>query len=231
MEYPPELAKDYSQKREAWAGTDKKVMEALESLDVRGKKIIDLGCGEGSHAKMIKDMGADSVTGVDISEGMVVIAQEKIGENSKDINFAVADGKSLPLRSGSADIVFSNFVLHYFPNAGEVFQEISRVLKEEGYFVGTFNITDVEKGYEHLYNQKMPIVLGQGENTVKIENLIKSCQEIEEAIRDAGLFIKKEEELNHPGSNVEESYEHKDHITKHAMLFILQKTIPPDASL
>jgi len=225
MEYTPELAKDYSQKREAWAGTDKKVMEALDSLGVSGKKIVDLGCGEGSHAKMIKDMGADSVIGVDISEGMVAVAEEKIGKNSEDINFIVADGKSLPLRSESADIVFSNFVLHYFPNAGEVFQEISRILKDGGHFVGTFNITDAEKGFEYLYNQKMPIVLGQGEDTVKIENLIKSRGEMEEAIKSVDLVVKKEEELGPYGSNVEETYEHKDHITKHAMLFILQKIL------
>jgi ubiquinone/menaquinone biosynthesis C-methylase UbiE len=225
MEYSPELAKDYSQKREAWAETDKVLMDALESLDVRNKKIVDLGCGEGSHAKMIKELGADSVIGVDMSEGMIAVAQEKVGKNSQDINFVVADGKCLPIQSESADIVFSNFVLHYFPDAREVFNEISRVLKDDGYFIGTFNITDVEEGFEHLYNQKMPIVLGEGDRTVKIENLIKSRHEIEEAMTNAGLVVKREEELDHPGANVEELYEYREHITKRAMLFVLQKIL------
>jgi hypothetical protein len=48
---------------------------------------------------------------------------------------------------------------------------------------------------------------------------------MEEAIKSVDLVVKKEEELGPYGSNVEEAYEHKDHITKHAMLFILQKIL------
>ena len=36
--------------------------------EVNGKKILDIGCGMGQHAKQYSDMGAESVLGIDISE-------------------------------------------------------------------------------------------------------------------------------------------------------------------
>ena len=36
--------------------------------DLRGKKVLDIGCGMGQHAKQYAEMGAESVLGIDISE-------------------------------------------------------------------------------------------------------------------------------------------------------------------
>ena len=45
--------------------------------DVRGKKVLDIGCGMGQHAKQYHDMGAESVLGIDISEKMLEFAKER----------------------------------------------------------------------------------------------------------------------------------------------------------
>ena len=42
--------------------------------DLRGKKILDIGCGMGQHAKKFFEMGAESVLGTDISEKMLEYA-------------------------------------------------------------------------------------------------------------------------------------------------------------
>ena len=44
--------------------------------DLRGKTVLDLGCGMGQHAKQYADMGAKSVLGIDISEKMLAYARE-----------------------------------------------------------------------------------------------------------------------------------------------------------
>ncbi len=223
MKYSPELATDYSQKREQFNETDKVLVDALESVGVQDKEIVDLGCGDGRHARLIKEMGAAHVTGVDVNEKMIELAKEKSVENP-EVTFFVADGRNLPVEDSSTDIVVSNFVIHYFPDAKEVFSEISRVLKEDGNFIGTFNITDVEEGFEHLYNQQMPIRLGQGEESIVVQNLIKSRQEIEAAIEEAGFVIKEEKELDHPNATIDDSFADKSRIQKHAVIMVLQKT-------
>ncbi len=223
MKYSPELATNYSQKREQFNETDKVLVGALESVGVQGKEIVDLGCGDGRHARLIKEMGAAHVVGVDVNEKMVELAQEKSAKNP-DVAFFVADGRSLPVENSSTDIVISNFVIHYFPNAKEIFGEISRVLKDKGYFIGTFNITDVEESFEHLNNQPMPIRLGQGEGSIVVQNLIKSRQEIETAIAESGFTIKEEQELDHPNSTIDDSFPDKSHLQKHAVMMVLQKT-------
>ena len=35
--------------------------------DLHGKKVLDIGCGMGQHAKQYADMGAASVLGIDMS--------------------------------------------------------------------------------------------------------------------------------------------------------------------
>lgn len=39
--------------------------------EVNGKRVLDIGCGMGQHAKQYSDMGAESVLGIDISEKML----------------------------------------------------------------------------------------------------------------------------------------------------------------
>ena len=36
--------------------------------DLHGKKVLDIGCGMGQHARQYSEMGAESVLGIDLSE-------------------------------------------------------------------------------------------------------------------------------------------------------------------
>lgn len=50
--------------------------------DLNDKSVLDIGCGMGQHVKQYADMGAKSVLGIDISEKLLSIAEEKFnGEN------------------------------------------------------------------------------------------------------------------------------------------------------
>ena len=52
---------------------------ALRSLlpDLKGKRILDLGCGFGEHCVEFVAKGAEKVVGIDISEKMLALAREK----------------------------------------------------------------------------------------------------------------------------------------------------------
>ena len=222
MKYTAELANAYVKNKAEFNETDQLLIECLREVDVKNKAVIDVGCGAGGHTRLIKQMGASMVVGIDVNERMIALAQRSQGDGS-GIDFRVADGKSLPVESGSMDVVFTNFVIHYFSSAIEVFQEIGRVLKSRGYVIATFNITDVEVGFEHLYNQAMPIRLGKGADAIVVQNLIKSRMEIEQAIKEAGFDVVREQELDHPNAVVDDSFPDKIHIHKHAVLFVLRK--------
>jgi 2-polyprenyl-3-methyl-5-hydroxy-6-metoxy-1,4-benzoquinol methylase len=47
----------------------------FKHLNVHGKKVLDLGCGEGYCTRILKEKGAICLTGIDISERMIEIAQ------------------------------------------------------------------------------------------------------------------------------------------------------------
>lgn len=221
MKYSPELATAYTNRREQMSHTDKPFFDELEKIGVKGKSVIDLGCGPGRHARIIKSLGAARVIGVDINEKMVELAKHATSDN--DIHFVVADGQSLPLENRSADIVVSMYVVMYFPDSQKVFTEISRVLKDDGHFVGVFNIAKVEPGFEYLANQKMPIRLGEGDGSIVVQNLIKTPEEIESAIRGAGLVIIEKKEVEDPMARIDESFADKSRVHKQATMFVLQK--------
>jgi ubiquinone/menaquinone biosynthesis C-methylase UbiE len=222
MKYSPELAKEYSNNREKYNETDRLLMETVESVDVEDKNVLDLGCGDGRHARLIKDIGAKTVTGIDISDDMIDIAKQN-SQNTEGVFFNVATGEDLPLGDRTMDLVVSNFVMHYFKESEKVFKEISRVLKEKGFFIGTFNETEVKEGFDYLYNTEMPIRLGSGEESIVVKNLIKSKEEILEAISKSGLEVVKKTELNHPNAVVDDSYKFKDSLHKKAVMYILKK--------
>lgn len=55
--------------------------------EVDGKRVLDIGCGMGQHAKQYSDMGAESVLGIDISEKMLEYAKEHF--HAKNITYLI----------------------------------------------------------------------------------------------------------------------------------------------
>jgi len=223
MEYSLETASAYSDRRDEFSDTDTALLDELTAFSVADKTVVDIGCGDGIHTRHIANLGAARVIGADLSASMIGLAKDKSNQYS-GLSYMIADGCHLPISTACVDLVISNYVLHYFPEASAIFNEISRVLKDDSYFIGTFNITDVEAGYEHLYNQFMPIRLGTGENPVRLENLMKSRQEIKQAIACASLCVEKERELDNRHSVVDDAFPFKAHITKRAIMMVLRRS-------
>ncbi|MDD1689605.1 MAG: methyltransferase domain-containing protein [Methanoregula sp.] len=105
--------------------------------DVKGKTILDAGCGNGRYAKRLAAMGA-TVTGIDGSKEMVRMAWEENPDPS--ITYSVMDlTRPLPVESRTFDIVLANMVLMDLPEIATSIGEFSRVLKSDGSFI--FSIT------------------------------------------------------------------------------------------
>lgn len=105
-------------------------LKSLQAFDP--KQILDIATGTGDVAiKSFKFLNPDHVTGVDISDQMMEIGQEKVkvaGLTGK-INFEVQDCASLTFSNDSFDAVTIAFGIRNFEKLDQSIQQIYRVLK------------------------------------------------------------------------------------------------------
>ncbi|ATY09871.1 class I SAM-dependent methyltransferase [Amycolatopsis sp. AA4] len=80
--------------------------------DLRGARVLDVGCGEGSFTRRIKQLGAAQVVGTDLSPGMIALARQAEARNPLGITHEVQDLAAMPLQ-GEFDVVTAIHVLHY----------------------------------------------------------------------------------------------------------------------
>jgi ubiquinone/menaquinone biosynthesis C-methylase UbiE len=103
--------------------------------DIKGKKILELGCGSGYWTRIFAKKGAKCL-GVDIEETQLKIAIEEEKKTPLGITYLKADISNLRiLKSNSFDIVFMEFVLLEIPKISiikKIFREAYRVLKKDG---------------------------------------------------------------------------------------------------
>ena len=99
-----------------------------------GMKILDIGCGTGNLSLELAKLGAE-VTGVDISEAMLVKAREKAAKENLCINFCCADANNLPFEDETFDAVVSLSALEFASDLKKTLLEIYRVLKPGGRMV------------------------------------------------------------------------------------------------
>lgn len=98
--------------------------------ELRGKRVLDYGCGHGMAAVVLARRGA-TVTAFDLSPGYVAEAEERARANGVPARFVVADGEHLPFADASFDAVWGNAILHHLDLA-RAGAELRRVLKPGG---------------------------------------------------------------------------------------------------
>jgi len=96
--------------------------------DLRGKLVLDVGCGMGRFAEVATRWGA-RVVGIDLSA-----AAEVAAHNLSERNFVVlqADVFHLPFSLESFDCIYSIGVLHHTPNCEEAVKVLPQYLKPGG---------------------------------------------------------------------------------------------------
>jgi ubiquinone/menaquinone biosynthesis C-methylase UbiE len=113
-----------------------KIAEQLFSqIDLSNvEKVLEVGCGIGVVASYLAKKYKWNVTGVDLDSEQVERAKNDNIENEY-LKFFEADVTKLPFENREFDMVLSFDVLHHIPNWDKAVDEISRVLKPEGFYV------------------------------------------------------------------------------------------------
>ena len=97
---------------------------------VKGKRVLDIACGEGYGAAAFEKSGAAHVTGVDISEAACLHAHAKYG-----IDARLGTAEEIPLTDGSVDVVVSFETIEHVPNPHRFLNECARVLVPGGMLI------------------------------------------------------------------------------------------------
>lgn len=100
--------------------------------DLRGKKVLDIGCGSGRIIADLRKFGA-TVIAADISEAMVLSTKKKF----PDIEVVISDVSNMPFENDSFDFVIATFLIVHLKFLEPAFDEIYRVLKPGGSLILT----------------------------------------------------------------------------------------------
>jgi ubiquinone/menaquinone biosynthesis C-methylase UbiE len=136
----PEVALSYDRYYETEEG---RIVDALEKEIIRsflemtsGGKMLEVGCGTGHWTKYFLDSKKFSeIIAIDSSEAMLEIAQRKILDK---VCFELANAEKLPFNNNKFDVVVAITVMEFVNDIPLAFDEIYRVLRTGGCFIGGF---------------------------------------------------------------------------------------------
>ena len=108
--------------------------KAISKLTNNPKKILDVATGTADFAIAATKMKEVQIIGIDISEKMLEIGENKIKQKGLEnlIKLQLADSENLPFESGSFDGITAGFGVRNFENLQLGLSEMCRVLKEGG---------------------------------------------------------------------------------------------------
>jgi SAM-dependent methyltransferase len=132
----PEFFDGYSRMDRSVRGLDgAPEWPAIRTLlpELRGKRVVDLGCGFGWFARWAMSQGAAGVLGVDLSENMLSRARAETADPG--VRYLRADLESLELPREAFDLAYSSLALHYVEDFGRLVGGVFRALAAGGRFV------------------------------------------------------------------------------------------------
>jgi len=172
--------------------------------DLRGKAVVDLACGEGYYTRLLRQLGADPVLGIDLSEGMIELARRQEADRPLGIEYRVGDGRCLDLPP-VYDLAVAAYLLNYAASREELAAMccgIAGCLKPSGRFITAnttpgldFRSTPSYRSYgmeARLVGEPRegaPILwtFWLEDGPIEVENYFLDVAAHEEALRDAGF--------------------------------------------
>jgi SAM-dependent methyltransferase len=107
----------------------------IDGLNVAGKRVLEIGLGEGADAERLIRRGA-AWSGIDLTDESVARVRARL--TLRELPFdELRQGSvlDLPFADNTFDVVFSHGVLHHVPDIRQAQSEIHRVLRPEGELV------------------------------------------------------------------------------------------------
>ncbi|TMV46063.1 class I SAM-dependent methyltransferase [Paenibacillus mesophilus] len=104
--------------------------------ELRGKRVLDIGCGFGWHCRYARERQARSVVGIDLSENMIARARESTDDPA--IEYRILAIEDMHFDAAEFDVAISSLALHYVERFDIVCQKVHQCLAPGGAFVLSF---------------------------------------------------------------------------------------------
>lgn len=98
--------------------------------DLQDRYVLDAGCGPGAYTQLLLERGA-KVTAVDISERMLELARQRVGERAQFRLLNLAE-KRIDLHDSAFDFINAPLCFDYIEDWDGLLKECHRVLKPGG---------------------------------------------------------------------------------------------------
>ncbi|HQU68775.1 MAG TPA: methyltransferase domain-containing protein [Albidovulum sp.] len=121
-------------------GGPDEVARVLEGHDIKGRSLLDIGCGAGGiDIALVTRHGAGYVTGLDVEDTVLAHARGLIAKAglSTQIGLVKVAPGPLPFPPGTFDVVFSKDSIIHIPDKAALMAEVFRVLKPGGWFIAS----------------------------------------------------------------------------------------------
>jgi SAM-dependent methyltransferase len=132
-----------------------KFLKKEEKYIIENKNILDLGSGTGRNSNYLAEIG-NKVIGIEISRSALDIAKARSRELSLDVDYRLGDiGEKYDIPDDSIDVVLDVTSSNSLDEKGrEVYlSEVSRILKQNGYFFVRALAKDGNKNVKNLLKQ------------------------------------------------------------------------------
>lgn len=106
-------------------------LENVGAVDLRGKRVLDVGCGRGGNlATLLRHFEISAGIGVDLTHSSLQAATHR----GRGLNFVNADAETLPIATRTVDVVVSTESAHSYPHPWLFYAESRRVAVDHGWF-------------------------------------------------------------------------------------------------
>lgn len=131
---------------------DREFMEVIDSMVLRGKKVIDIGAGAGAPADYLARQGHD-VVALEPSPAMIARGMQR----HPGLEFIRGYGENLPLKDKSVGTAILMYVMHHADDPVAVLSEARRVLTDDGRAIVVSG--DADSPRQQMFREYFPTLL------------------------------------------------------------------------
>lgn len=118
---------------------------------VQGKKVLDCGCAGGYGTNFLSQF-SEKINAIDLSGEAIAFAKKNFP--AKNIDYFQMDATKLKFKNSQFDVVVSFEVIEHVKNQDNYLNEISRVLKAKGLYIGSTPNAKVFASINNPFHEK-----------------------------------------------------------------------------
>lgn len=180
IQYIENLDSVFAKKAYFAQGRNKKLFSYLITKEsLKNKKVLEIGCGLGSHSQMLAERGS-KLTAIDLSDKSIYATNRRLELKGLEADVFQADCENLPFADNSFDYIWSWGVIHHTPDTEKAAKEIMRVLKPRGQLdIMVYNNNSFYKFINVYFRYGiMKLKFFQGYNKQDLKNMFTDGKEI-----------------------------------------------------